>query len=250
MSSPIYWTLVDHSQIPSDRAKGFLSNAEFQKLSTLRFPKRRSEWLLGRWAAKALVHSIPAYRQYSLDEIEIQNAPEGAPYIQPPGGTVSPDCLTISHSDRFALCAMSLGPAIRIGSDLEMIELRSEAFVTDYFTQDEQRLIASCPAERREAVTTLIWSTKESMLKALGVGLRWDTRKVEVCAIDELRLVDTSYGRWQKIHVRDSERGNRNWAAWWQCRDQFILTLAGFTTTQADIQFAHLVEKRLQAGMA
>jgi 4'-phosphopantetheinyl transferase len=246
MFPAIYWTLVHHSQIPSDRAKGFLSNAEFQKLSTLRFPKRRSEWLLGRWAVKSLVHSIPAYRQYSLDEIEIRNTPEGAPYIQSPGEAVPADCLTISHSNRFALCAMSLGPTVRIGSDLEMIEPRSEAFVADYFTQDEQQLVASCSIERREAVITLIWSTKESMLKALGVGLRWDTRKVEVREIDGLRSVDAAHGRWQKLHVCDSEQENRTWAAWWQRRNNFVITLAGFTTTQPDFQSALLVEKRMQ----
>jgi 4'-phosphopantetheinyl transferase len=248
MSDIIYWTLVNSHQAPLEN-QGYLSPSELQKLSTFRFPKRRSEWLLGRWAAKSLVQSMPTYQHYSLDEIEIQNAPEGAPYICPPGGSTSPDCLTISHSDRFALCAMSLGPTVRIGVDLEIAEPRSDAFVADYFTQDEQQLIASCPAERRETAITLIWSIKESMLKALGIGLRWDTRKVEVREIDGLRSVDAAHGRWQKVHVCDKEQENRAWVAWWQRRSHFIITLAGFTTSHTNIQSALLVEKWIRDGI-
>jgi 4'-phosphopantetheinyl transferase len=249
MFPAIYWTLVHHSQIPFDRAKGFLSNAEFQKLSTLRFPKRRSEWLLGRWAAKSLVQNLPAYRQYSLDEIEIHNAPEGAPYIRPPGGSISPDCLTISHSDRSALCAVSQDPAIRVGVDLEVIELRSSVFLADYFTQAEQDLVHTYPAEMWETVITLIWSAKESMLKALGVGLRWDTRKVVVHEIQALHSGKTGFGEWQKIQVEDLNQRDRVWSAWWQRRDNFVITLAGFSTVQPDIQSIHLVEKRIQTGI-
>ena len=245
MPSPIYWTLVHRSQVPPDRLKGFLSDPEFLKLSTLRFPKRRDEWLLGRWAAKCLVHSVPAYRQYALDEIQIQNAPEGAPYIQPSGEAVSPDCLSISHSDPFALCALSSDPGIRIGVDLERIEPRPASFIEDYFTNAEQELVSACPAERRMVLVNLIWSAKESMLKALGVGLRRDTRSVEVHQVDGLL---PGGHKWHKLDVREAGAAQRSWAAWWQRRGDFVITLAGFTTKQPGIQSTHLVEKKMQAG--
>ena len=95
MSSAIYWTLAEASQIPLDHKEAFLSDPEIQKFSSLRFPKRRGEWLLGRWAAKRLVQSISPYQDYRLKEIEICNASEGAPFILRPGGEVLPDSLAI-----------------------------------------------------------------------------------------------------------------------------------------------------------
>jgi 4'-phosphopantetheinyl transferase len=250
MSEIIYWTLVDSSQISLENKAGFLSPAELQKLSTLRFPKRRNEWLLGRWAAKSLVQSIPAYQHYSLDEIEIQNGSEGAPCIRPSGGSASPDCLTISHSGQFALCALAPGLDLRVGADLEKIEPRTEMFILDYFTTAERELIDSYPAETRTIVVTLIWSAKESMLKALGVGLHWDTRQVEILEIGDLIPGDANHDKWQKMQVSDLQQGNRHWAAWWQRRSNFVLTLAGFTTMPANIQSVLLVEKRIQKEIA
>ena len=209
----------------------------------MRFPKRRSEWLLGRWAAKSLIQSIPAYHHYSLDQIEIRNTPEGAPYIQLSGENTPADCLSISHSDHFALCALAPGLDLHVGADLEKIEPRTEMFILDYFTPMERQLVDSYPAETRMIVVTLIWSAKESMLKALGVGLHWDTRMVEIREIGDLIPGNANHGKWQKMQVSDLQQGNRHWAAWWQRRSNFVITLVGFTTMSAKIQSALLVEK-------
>jgi 4'-phosphopantetheinyl transferase len=239
LSSSIYWNLIHRSQIPQDHPMGFLSKSESIKLSGLHFPKRRADWLLGRWAAKALVYSLPAYRQYSLDEIEIKNTPEGAPYIQPVGGGVARECLSISHSDPFALAALSPDPRLRIGVDLERIEPRSDIFLEDYFTRTELELMFSFPAAQRALLANLFWSIKEAMLKAVGVGLRRDTRSVEVYQMDGLFSKD---GSWHRLRVREAECPHRNWAACVQQRGEFVIALAGFTTMQADFPIFQLVE--------
>ncbi len=245
MSPAIYWTLVQARQMPLDYTEEFLSNPELLKLSGLRFPKRRDEWLLGRWAAKCLVQSISPYQGYSLDELEIRNTKDGAPFIQQPDGAVLADSLSISHSHRFAVCALSLGPDFSIGADLEKIEPRSEAFSADYFTPVEQELVAFYPKEVRQTATNLIWSMKESMLKALGVGLRWDTRKVEVQKLEGLFPASANSDKWQKMQMVDYQDRGRQWAGWWLCRRDFVITLAGFACTPMDLHSTHLVEKVL-----
>ena len=67
-----------------------------------------------------------------------------------------------------------------MGCDLEMIEPRSDAFVADYFTVEEQALVARASAADRSRLLALLWSAKESALKALRAGLRLDTRCVIV----------------------------------------------------------------------
>ena len=249
MSNIIYWTLIETpANFPGDNA-GFLAASERQKLATLRFRKRREEWLLGRWTAKSLVQSIPAYQRYSLDEIEIRNNPEGAPRFFLPGEAAPPDCLTISHRDRFALCALVPGADLHLGADLEIVEPHTAAFVADYFTAEEQRLVSACPAEARETIICLVWSAKESMLKALGVGLRWDTRQVEIREITTLETGISKAGGWHPLQVRDATRNDRQWAAWWQRRGPLILTMAGFSD-QIDPWTMVLTEQHVQNRLA
>jgi len=243
MSPAIYWTLVQDGQMPVDYAENFLSEREMYKLSSLRFPKRRDEWLLGRWAAKSLVQSISPYRGYTLDELEIRNTKNGAPFIQQPDGAVLADCLSISHSHRQAVCALSLGQNFNIGADLEKIEVRTDEFVADYFTAMERETISSLPNEIRQTAVNLIWSMKESMLKALGVGLNWDSRKVEVREIEGLFPLTSSAGKWQKAQIGDFQKPQRQWAGWWQCRKNFVITLVGFTGGPVEPGSIRLVEK-------
>ncbi len=220
----IYWLLAERTPTLPGGAGDFLSAGEQEKLSGLRFAKRRADWLLGRWAAKSLARSLPEYQNYALYEIEIINDSQGAPQIRLPGRQPSPDCLSISHSNGRAFCALTQVPALRVGADLETVEPRAGAFVEDYFTPNEQRLVASFPSEAAPLMATLIWSMKESMLKALGVGLRQDTRCVEVLEV-------AGYGSegWQEAVVHEPGNQNRPWAARWQQRSGFVMTIAAFT---------------------
>ena len=118
----------------------------------------------------------------ALREIEIRPASSGAPEVfianEPAAVTVS-----ISHRSGAAICAVAM-TGVELGCDQEVIEARSEAFVADYFTESEQALVARvCEAERSRLVT-LLWSAKESALKALREGLRLDTRSVTVSPIN------------------------------------------------------------------
>ena len=238
MPATLYWTLIDSTFLLPETA-GVLSPAELAKFSAFRFPKRRDEWLLGRRAAKLLVHSLPAYARYSLDQIEVGNTAQGSPYIQLPDGSLPPDCLSISHSGPFAFCALEQGGLLRVGADLEKIEPRTGTFILDYFTPVERQLVAACPAETRAEQVTLVWSAKEAMLKALGVGLHWDTRAVEVRRIETGGSGD---GKWREIELDEVQPAGRSWVGWWQRREAYMLTLACHASSPAEMQSLRLVE--------
>jgi len=99
-------------------------------------------------------------------------------------------------------------------ADLEAVEPRSDAFVRDYFTRSE---IAAVAAGERNLLANLIWSAKESALKALGVGLTLDTREVEV------ELAPGSGTGWRAFQVH----GAAEWGGWWRSDGAHILTLVG-----------------------
>jgi 4'-phosphopantetheinyl transferase len=157
---------------------------ERSHLATLRFPKRRADWRLGRWTAKHAVAydlNLP-HDARDLAGIEIRPAASGAPEVFL-GSEPANLAISISHRGGTAACAVATGGAM-LGCDLEMVEPRSDAFVADYFTMEEQEVVRQAGPADRFALIALIWSAKESALKALHSGLRIDTRSLSV-ALDD-----------------------------------------------------------------
>lgn len=170
----VRWLMQEDREVPCD--DGWLSAGERQRLAGLRVPRRRADFLLGRWTAKRAVAAHLHAR--ALSDLEVRAAESGAPEVFL-GGAPAPVSISISHRDGRALCAVA-GAGAALGCDLEVIEERDPAFVADYFTDAEQEAVAGVPAAERAALCALIWSAKEGALKALRTGLRLDTRAVEV----------------------------------------------------------------------
>src|SRR5215831_16948534 len=136
----VYWLEQTEANVPAE--DNWFSAPEAARLSGMRFAKRRNDWRLGRWTAKralAVYLNVPAHPE-ALAEIEIRPAPSGAPEVffanQPAPVTVS-----LSHRARTAICAVAMSGAA-LGCDLEIIEPRSEGFLTDFFTTEEEALVA------------------------------------------------------------------------------------------------------------
>lgn len=145
----------------------------FQRLKT---EPRRQSFRLGRWTAKHIlsrVLSIP-FSQSLSTRIEVLSNTDGVPIPYLDGESL-PHTLSLSHREDRALAAAS--PAsLSMGCDLEWIEPHSRAFVEDFFTPEEREntFCSSSP----HLMATLIWSAKESALKALRTGLSRDTREL------------------------------------------------------------------------
>jgi 4'-phosphopantetheinyl transferase len=204
----------------------FLAPVELEKLTTMRFPKRRDDWLLGRWTAKRLLkYCRPEFNSLSLREIEITNAPSGAPVLRFPSSGGLGVTVSISHSNGAAFCALNFNPDLRIGADLEWIETRFAGLVGDYFTEAEASLVNAYPAGQRDIAVNLVWSIKESMLKSLNLGLRLDTRKIEVLNIGEIGE-EKNTPAWLPIEVASQVVEKLNWLAWWKQANGFVVTLS------------------------
>jgi 4'-phosphopantetheinyl transferase len=205
----VSWLLQTAADLPPHRE--WLSPAENERLAGLEVSKRRQEWLLGRWTAK---QALAAYRPDSLglrplSDLEIRAAADGAPEAVCDGQAL-PLVLTLSHRSDLAVSAVAETEAA-LGCDLERVEPRIEGLVEDFFTEQERQLVAGAAGEEAELLANLVWSAKESALKAMRVGLRMDTRKVEV-ELAARRVVDG----WCPVRVHHRESG-REFAGWW-CR--------------------------------
>lgn len=214
--SGMSWLARGEQHLPD--GTDWLSEAEERYAASMRFTKRRTEFLVARWTAKHALAEVlgldaaPA----NLRRVEVRHRPTGAPLACVDG---APAGVQISLTDRagWAVCVVSDDPA-RIGCDLELVEARSAGFVRDFLTAAEQRFVgdAADPAARNLAAN-LIWSATESALKVLETGLRRDTRSVDITV---LRASDG----WGELAARTAE--GEVFPGWWRRFGDFVLTVA------------------------
>jgi len=213
----VYWLEQIEADLPE--VDNWLSPDEKARLAAMRFPRRRADWRLGRWTAKqtlAICLNLPDDPE-SLASIEIRSAASGAPQAfvdaEPSGMAIS-----LSHRAGVALCAIASWDA-RLGCDLETIEPRSDAFLTDYFTDEEQALVRATRAADRPRALTLLWSAKESALKALQAGLRLDTRSITVSLEGDAFRADD----WSPLRARYSD--DQVFYGWWRSDKNLVRTM-------------------------
>lgn len=191
----------------------WLSENERLVLEGLTVAKRRRDWRLGRWVARQAVARALADPGAAVPAaLSIVAADDGAPEVwwstpRPPV-TVS-----ISHSGGLGFAAAAVG-SVSLGCDVERIAPRSQRFVDDYFTDRERVFVDAAGVAGAQALAwaaTLVWSAKESALKALRQGLRADTRSVEMAPVEP--VPDLSHDGWRPLTV-ETEVGIRLEGHW------------------------------------
>ena len=220
----MWWLAHGEHEVPP--SLGWLSSRERTELASIRFTKRRNEYLTRRWTAKQAVAAVlgldgaPA----SVTRIEVRHRQTGAPHVHLDGRAAP---VEVSISDRAGWAVCLVGPAAgtesgTVGVDLEVVEPRSDGFVADFFTAAEHEHVrALADPDLRHEAANLIWSAKEAALKVQQVGLRVDTRTVEVQLRDERR----SDG-WAPMNVTAAAGPM---AGWWRRDGDFVLTVASDT---------------------
>jgi len=229
-----YWLEQTEGDVPVE--DHWLSAREILCLGGLRFAKRRADWRLGRWTAKRALASylnLPSDPHF-LEDLEIQAAPSGAPevFLFKERAAVT---ISLSHRAGTALCVVGLSGTI-LGCDLETVEKRGDRFVADFFTANEQTLIERTLVRERPLLVTLLWSAKESALKALHVGLRLDTASIDVSPADPAQRTEDlgqnpfavsrpapAPACWSPLRVRHA--GAHVLFGWWRHADHLVRTV-------------------------
>ena len=214
------WLARGEGQVPSGQQ--WLTGTEAARASSMRFTKRRNEYLVRRYAGKCAVATTVGLADdpASLGRIGVLNRMTGAPYVEVDGRRLG---LDISLTDRAGWAVCLVGPDLgAVGVDLEIVEPRSDGFVSDFLTPAEQAVVAAAPGpDGHDAAANLIWSAKESALKVLRTGLRADTRTVEV-ALEDPTAIGRGRAGWQRLSVAS---GARRFPGWWRRDGVFLLTV-------------------------
>jgi 4'-phosphopantetheinyl transferase len=116
--------------------------------------------------------------------VELQRSEQGKLRIAERQG--SQVRFNLSHSKGFAIFAITRGR--EVGIDIEQVDGTSgwRDVAKVFFTPREQEVISRLPADRQTETFFEIWTRKEAILKALGLGLQFDPAHVDVAGNDAL----------------------------------------------------------------
>lgn len=217
--APIYWYFDPQAGSAPSGLEGLFSASEARRYESMKFELRQKSFIAGRRAAKhLLMDCVPELRGCSPARISIENRESGAPFVLVNGQEL-PGMLSISHCGDAAAAAYTSESSIRIGVDLEAIAPRAPSFLETYFTLLELEWVLSAKEEDQALISTLIWSAKEAVLKALQTGLRVDTREIEILPDDS-----PAADGWRRFEI--SAPKSWHWQGNWRKSFDFVITIA------------------------
>lgn len=152
------------------RLFNFLSLEEKNKANNYHFEIDRKRYILGRAVLKTL---ISKYTNRDVHSIHFGYNASKKPFLIPNNNKLQ---FNLSHSGELIAIAFRFDD-IKIGIDIEMIDPTYDynLILRDYFTENEKALIS----EFGYPAFFKIWTRKEALFKAQGIGLtdemRWTT---------------------------------------------------------------------------
>ena len=188
-----------------DAQPDVLSEEERARLATFTSESRRLEFVLGRTAARTLI--AEAQNSDPRDAGLAVNA-DGAPVV-----LASPLYLSIAHTGGREVWGGAAIARQPVGLDLERIRPRQPALWRRILSEDEHPMLDALGGPTDEA-QTLLWSLKESVLKARRTGLRAGMRSVTLTHVDADHLsgeaTASDGGAWRL----GFERRGDLWVSW------------------------------------
>ena len=159
-----------------ENALMWLNDQELQRWEKFLFPGPKRRFALCR---AALRHQLCGRLGCSNDQLSFEESEHGKPSALV-RGRLAPISFNISHSGDHGLLAFA--PSGRIGVDVEeRVENRHIDLLCDtVLGPNERREISTLSGQEKIAMFFKLWTVKESLIKALGVGIALDTSLFEV----------------------------------------------------------------------
>ncbi len=159
------------------RARALLSAEELGTLGRLRPRPVRRDYLAGHALARTMIadviHADPA-------RIRFRPAPGGRPELIAPR-RASRVSFSLSHADGIALCAVSAHHAV--GADVESLRCVGDdplGVAATICSTSERALLAASPPATLARRLLSIWTVKEAIAKATGLGVRLPLDRITV----------------------------------------------------------------------
>ncbi len=208
--------------------KKFLTDWEHSYVDELKIPKRKTDFLSGRMAGKRAVkrhliknHGSNKANSLQFSDIEIKRTVTGRPLVFIKDGSSqngsSEYLISLSHTEGVAASLVcNKNDCKGIGIDIEKIEKRDNSLLDVAFSEEEiaklKQIIIDDPNSsnsRLDEEVSRCWSTKEAVMKSMGVGVNIDLKDIEVVDIGSfqprIRLKNEARDRYELLKGDDVE---------------------------------------------
>ena len=128
-----------------------------------KFVRGKHEYVASRWLLRRV---LGQYLQQSPQSLKFARQEKGKPYI--PGSNIQ---FNLSHSGTWATLAVAND--INVGIDVEQGNNARDlmGIATNYYHPAEFRMLGDLPPEAQPKQFYRLWTLKEALLKAAGVGI-------------------------------------------------------------------------------
>lgn len=166
---------LDRPPVPLQELRRLLSDEESARIARFRFERLQRHHTVATGLLRLLLGQITAISPRAL---EFQRTAHGKPYLE--GGP----SFNLSHSGSRLL--IGVAQAGRVGVDIEVHrELTDLDRLTERtFSTPEARAILGRPPEERPPAFFRVWTRKEALIKAVGLGLGMPLRAFSVSSAE------------------------------------------------------------------
>jgi 4'-phosphopantetheinyl transferase len=176
MDSPhLFCMAVDGSLLAPKTRFDWLSKDEERLLAAIGSTRRRAQFAAGRWLLHHAAREVFGTAKYRLDVVDER------PVVTLEEAR-APAAVSLSHSGDVVLCG--LAPSGLLGVDVERIRPRKqwEGLARFALHPAELRRLADLPEAARWQGFYRLWTLKEALAKALGVGLALPFNRISFSA--------------------------------------------------------------------
>ena len=171
-------SFIDFNEINYDNSElsKMLSMKEYLELQTMKFEKRKHDYVLGRLCSKIAVQQI--YPELNYSQIDVSNGFFNQPVVNIPNNSIQ---ISLSHCNDYGI-AIAFDESIPMGIDIEEIKERNYKVIKSQLTQGEMNIIDE---DENPWLFTAFWALKEAISKALKTGF---LTPIEVYEISEYKI--------------------------------------------------------------
>ncbi len=167
--------LADHRQ-NFDRLQHLLNDTETARAQRLLRPHVYERFVLARALLRQL---LGHYLRCSPQEVHLQFSSYGKPSLDPSVHKM-PLQFNISHSQDYVMVALT--KQNELGVDIEYHKALNDfnGIIERVFSASEQTWLASLPEPSQQAAFFKVWTRKEALTKAMGLGLSLPFHEITV----------------------------------------------------------------------
>jgi 4'-phosphopantetheinyl transferase len=168
----LWFATLDALQTRVDGYANLLDSEEQARAARFRFEHDRERYILGHGLMREL---LGRYLEMAPENVRMLRGPFGKPFIED-------HPLHFNLSDTKDAILIAFTRELELGADVETMTrtVDHEAVSEHYFTPEEIGDIAGAPDGKRRFLE--LWTRKEAVLKASGVGIMDDLRVLRVDA--------------------------------------------------------------------